>query len=259
MFIPAVYFILSHLIPQLRSYSLRGRAGALLLSALIGLLAVLVTLNVPYFIWSLPKHTIEISVPSGEPGRSLTIQWFTTSLGDIGFDQIEQQGDWQRTDTGFTFSGISPSTLRWTGRTGISTQIIFTGNPSAGMVSISINGISQPLKIASPPGTPIKFETILPVHPLNQFLVIFSLWFAISFLFLILTLFLLHVPLRIGSKNRDRLEKVEASIKPASLLFFPKTGKVWWQGRDWFIITVFLLTACLFFLGRWNGLSHSWI
>jgi hypothetical protein len=253
--IPAAYFILSHLLPQFRSYSSRGQVCWLLLSTLIGFLAVLVTLKLPYFIWSLPKHTIEISIPAGEPDRSITLQWFTTSLGDIGFGQLEQEGGWQRMDAGLVHNEASPASLHWSGRAGDSVQIVFTGNPEAGSISIAVDGISQQLVLAEPAGNPVKFEVSLPLSLFNRHLVLFSLWFSVSFLFLALTLFLVHIPLRIGPKARSRLDKVEIFLLPAKNFFFPKPGKGWWQGRDWIVIILFFLTASLFFLGRWNGLK----
>jgi len=254
--VPAIYFLLSlSVIPNLRIFSPRGRAGWLLLSALIGFLAVLVTVKLPYFIWSLPKHSIEISIPAGEPDRSVVLQWFTTSLGDIGFGQIEQEGDWQRMDAGLVLTGASPASLRWSGRTGDSVQIVFIGNPEAGSVSIALDGISQLLALTAPAGNPVEFEQSLPLSLFNRHLVLFSLWFSVCFLFLALTLFLVHVPFRIGPKVRSRLDKVEIFLHPAKNIFFPKPGKGWWQGRDWIVIFLFFLTASLFFLGRWNGLK----
>jgi hypothetical protein len=255
-FVPAIYILLSSfIIPRMRIYSPRGRFGWLLLSALIGLLAVLVTLKVPYFIWSLPKQTIEIRIPAGEPDRSVTLQWITTSLGDIGFSQLEQEGEWQRTDAGLIHIGASPAVLVWHGRTGDSAQIVFSSNPTAGFVSIVKNGIIQGLNLSTLEGTPVKAELSLPFNPFNRILVIFSLWFSISFLFLSLTLFLVLVPLRIGPKTGSALEKIENSLHPLNSFLYPKPGKGWWQGRDWFVISVFFLAACLFFLGRWNGLK----
>ena len=249
------YLLLSRFLrPLLLGYSSKGRVAWLLLSALIGFFAIVITPKVPYFILTLPKNSIQINIPPGGPQRTVTLQWFTTSLGDISFNQLHQEGDWKRTDTELVYSGSSPAMLRWSGRTGNSLQILFTGNPTAGSASISTNGVSQELDITSPTGTPVKFELQLAVSPINHFLVLFSLWFSVSFVFLALTLFLVHVPLKAGGKIRNQFEKVDRFLCPVSGLFFPKTGMGWWQGRDWIVITFFFLTACLFFLGRWNGL-----
>lgn len=254
--IPGLYFLLTRfLIEALRRHTIRGRIGLLLLSALIGFFAVLVTLNVPYFIRALPQHTLRVDIPSGNAERSLTLQWATTSLGDIGFGQLDQNGDWQRTKSGLAYSGASPARLQWQGRPGGSLQLVFIGNPSAGKVGISVDGASQDVDLTVAQGSAVKFEKTFPVSQLNTALVTFSLWFSASFLFLVLTLFLLHVPVKAGEKFKRQMGRLENTLRPLSGIFSPTEGKDWWQGRDWAILACFLILAGLFFLGRWNGLK----
>jgi hypothetical protein len=255
-FVPALYFLITRFLAGARSrYTPRGRVGLLLLSALIGFFAVLITLKVPYFIRALPIHTVEINVPAGDAARQVTLQWFTTSLGDIGFGQLGQEGEWQRTDSGLAYSGATPAQLQWHGRPGDVIQLVFIGNPSAGKVTISVDGNPWDLDLTAADGTAVKYEKTFAVNQLNPALVLFSLWASVAFLFLVITLFLLQVPLKVGEKFKLQLGKLENTLQPVSGIFSPKQGRAWWQGRDWAIIAIFLLMAGLFFLGRWNGLK----
>ena len=253
--IVACYLLLSRfLLPHLVGYSLKGRVAWLLLSALIGFFATVISLKVPYFILLLPKNSVQINIPSGEPDRTITLQWFSTSLGDISFNQLNKESGWNRTGNELVYTGSSPTMLRWSGRTGNSMQIVFSGNPIAGTVSISTNGLSQELSLDAPSGTAVKFEHHLTINPGSEILVLFSLWFSVSFIFLTMTLFLVHVHFQVDGKVRNYFKKVDRFLRPASGIFFPKTSESWWQVRDWIVIAFFFLTACLFFLGRWNGL-----
>jgi hypothetical protein len=132
---------------------------------------------------------------------------------------------------------------------------VFIGNPSAGKLTVSVDGNTQDLDITAADGTAVKYEKAFAVNRLNPALVVFSLWFSVAFFFLVITLFLLQVPVKGGEKLRPRIGKLEGTLQPVSGIFSPKQGMGWWQGRDWAIIALFLLMAGLFFLGRWNGLK----
>jgi hypothetical protein len=256
LLVPAIYFLLQRIIiPNLLGYSLRGRVGWLLLSAFIGLLAVIATINPPYFIRFLPEHSFEITVPDGMPDRSVTLQWFSNSLGDIGFGQLQQIGVWERTTTGLVYTGSAPTKLNWKGRVGDYSQLVFATSPSAGLITIIVDGRSESIDLSAPPGSQIKSEWNYQVSPVNRFIAALSLWFSISFLFLTLTLFLIHIPIKIGNNFRPGLTKIERALRLTSKIFFPNPGKGWWQGRDWIVLLLFFLISSLFFLGRWNGLN----
>jgi len=254
--IPLIYSILSRsLIPNLRFYSPRSRVCWLLLSFTIGFLAVLAIIDPPFFNLFLPSHSLKVMVPPGNPNRTVTLQWFATSLGDIGFSQLQPEGDWQRTDAGFTHSGSAPASLNWTGHTGDSAQLIFSESSNEGALLIAWDDLQNPIDLSASSSTSIKSLNSFPVHPINRAFVLITLWISVSFLFLALTLFLIHVPVRISPKTRSHFAGLESCLSPLSGFFFPKPGKGWWQGRDWLVLIFFLLLSSLFFLGRWNGLN----
>jgi hypothetical protein len=249
------FFLSRFLIPSLKKYPGKAKIAWFLLSALIGLIAVWITLAVPFFILSLPVNKVEINLTAGDPGRVVTLQWITTSLGDISFDQLEKDGEWNKTDTGLVNIGSSPAALWWTGRGGDTLKIVFTGAQHAGRITITTNGNSRELDLASPSGKPVEYETVLPVHPINLLLVQFSLWFSVSFLFLALTLFLTHVKLMPQGKTLKLLHSIEQKLKPVVRETNPKPARKWWGARDWLVFSMFFGFTLLFFLGRWNGLT----
>ena len=249
------YFLSRFMIPTLKKYPGKAKTAWFLLSALIGLIAVWITLAVPFFIHSLPVNRVEITLPAGDPGRVVTLQWITTSLGDISFNQLEKDGEWNKTETGLLNLGSSPAALRWTGRGGDTLKIVFAGGQESGRITITTNGNSQELDLASPSGTPVEYETALPVHPINLLLVQFSLWFSVSFLFLAFSLLLAHVKMMPQGKFLNLLQSIELKLEPLARIITPKPAKKWWGGRDWLVFTLFLGFTLLFFLGRWNGLT----
>ena len=194
--LPLIYFLLDRFfLPHLRKYSSRGIIFWLLISALFGLLIVNTT-HKSYVYLLLPKHSLKIVVPLAEgpqaESRFITLRWLTTDLGDVSFSLLQKEGDWQKTESGLTHTGSSPASLSWQGRVGTSSRIDFQNAPNAGKVDVFWDGknISTDLKNNNPDLLiyPISFE----LHPLNLFLVHFLVWFMYAFLFLTITLFLVH-------------------------------------------------------------------
>jgi hypothetical protein len=249
------FFLSRFMIPTLKKYSAKAKIAWFLLSALIGLIAVWITLAVPNFILSLPVNQVEITLPAGDPRRVVTLQWITTSLGDISFDQLEKEGEWNKTETGLVHVGSSPAALRWSGRGGDTLKIVFADSKEAGGITITTNGTSQGLNLASPSGKPVEYDSVLPVHPIHKRLVQFSLWFSVSFIFLAITLFLAHVKFTPQGKTLKLLQSIELKLEPMARKITPKPAGKWWGGRDWLILFLFLGFTLLFFLGRWNGLT----
>lgn len=249
------FFLSRFMIPTLKKYSAKAKIAWFLLSALIGLIAVWITLAVPYFILSLPVNQVEISLPAGDPGRVVTLQWITTSLGDISFDQLEKDGEWNKIDTGLVNIGSSPAALRWTGRGGENLKIVFAGGQEDNWITITTNGNSQIMDLASPSSKPVEYETVLSVHPINRLLVQFSLCFSVSFLFLALTLFVANVKLVPQGKSLEVLQSIDLKLKPMVREKTPKPAGKWWGGSDWLVFMLFFGFTLLFFMGRWNGLT----
>ena len=93
LLIPVVYLILIKLlVPRLRKYSPRGRFWWLLGSLIFGLILATIT-RLPGTFLLMPKHTLEIQVIK-PPADGVTIDWFTTSLGEVSLSQFEGSGEW---------------------------------------------------------------------------------------------------------------------------------------------------------------------
>jgi hypothetical protein len=196
MLLPMVYILLERfLLPIFHDHRPRDLIFWLLISALFGLLIVNTT-HQSYFYLLLPKHSLKIVVPQAEgpqaESRSITLRWLTTDLGDVSFSLLQKEGDWQITESGLTHTGSSPASLFWQGRVGSSSRIDFQNAPKAGKVDVTWDGekIVTDLKNNNPDLLiyPISFE----FHPVNLFIVHFLIWFVFTFLFMTITLFLVH-------------------------------------------------------------------
>ena len=128
-FTPLIYLLLTRfLLPRLNTYSPKARRNWILLSVGVGLLFALVT-RPPQIILLFPVHNLEISVPSGSSGRTITLEYAKTSLRDIGFGEFKQEGNWQRTEVGLTHKGSEPASLSWSDRTGEEATLVFANLP----------------------------------------------------------------------------------------------------------------------------------
>ncbi len=197
-----IYLLLTRFILiKLNEYNRSGRIGWLLLSALIGLLAVYSTQKTPFYIQLLPTHQFNVQIPGGIAGRSVTLQWFNSSLGDIGFGQLEKEGEWEQTPSGLTYSGAQPAALEWTGRTGDFSRLVFTASSVPTEVSIMVDENPEPSTLLVSTESPATFEVGFQVDAYHRLPVWLSYWFSISFLFLTITLFLVHVSIKLGGRS----------------------------------------------------------
>ncbi len=253
---PLIYLLLSRfIIFKLHEYERSGRFGWLILSGFVGLIAVFSTVKTPFFIQLLPTHHFKVQIPGSIADRSITLQWFTSSLSDIGFGQLQKEGDWEQTPLGLTYSGTKPASLEWIGRTGEFSRLVFMASSVPAEVSISVDGNPLPQILSVPIESPKAEEIQFQVDPLTRIPVWFSYWFSISFLFLTITLFLVHFSIKLRGGILIRLRKFDNRLHFLSKYFHNGSGGKFWNRRDWIIILFFFLLAILFFLGRWNGLT----
>ena len=254
--IPLIYILLTRFILlKLNEYNRSGRFGWLFLSGLIGILAVFSTFKTPFFILLLPTHQIKVQIPGNLSGQSVTLQWFTSSLGDIGFSQLSKEGNWEQTSLGLTYSGTQPTVLEWAGRTGDYSHLVFMASSMPTEVAIMVDRNPNPRTLSVSTESPTTFEVDFQIDALHRFPVWLSHWFSISFLFLTVTLFLVHVSIKLGGRSIKYLEKVDTKLHFLSRFFQKKSNGKCWSRRDGFIVLIFLLLSVLFFLGRWNGLT----
>ena len=136
-----MYFLLSRfLLPQLRKFSPRVQGYWLASAILIGLFSAIAIQPSREVYLLLPSRTLEISIPAGNSDRVITIQALTTEFGDISFSQFSLDGNWQRIGNSLTYTGSSPASLRWTGRTGSSATLLFANTPAISEVVLGWDG-----------------------------------------------------------------------------------------------------------------------
>ncbi len=87
----------------------------------------------------LPEHTLQISVSSLQPDGKIFLLWVNTAFGDVSFNDFDYTG-WKWEKDHFILTDFSNNQLRWTGKTGEDTQVVFRSTSSNGDVSISWDG-----------------------------------------------------------------------------------------------------------------------
>ena len=190
---PFIYLLLSRfLLPRLFSYSPKARRNWILLTVGVGILFSLVTLP-PQVLLFLPVHHLQITVPAGSEDRSITLEYAKTSLRDIGFGEFEQEGEWKRTETGFTHTGSEPASLSWSGRTGDSARLVFTNSPGLQGIQAGWDGDLSTVVAAGSPSAPVIVAANLSSGWTSELFSHLITGFVFAFLFLVLTLFLVGV------------------------------------------------------------------
>jgi hypothetical protein len=204
----------------------------------VGLLFALVT-RPPQALFLLPAHTLRINLPAASADRSFTLEYATTSLRDISFDEFELAGEWQRTEAGISHSGGEPASINWIGRTGDSATLVFTGSSSLEGVILGWNDDLNALDTARTSDGQVTFLSAFPAPWHSSLPTRFIIGFTFGFLFLILSLFLAGVELHPAQRVKQK--------KGAWLLYTLPMIAVW---------GLFLLT---FFPGMMsNDSSNQW-
>lgn len=117
----------------------------------------------------LPRHRLEIKV-FGDARTSLQMIWFTTSLGDISFNDVRQHG-WQRQEDILNLRDPSENYLEWIGKTGNEVQIVFQSNQP---VQIQVLWNGEAANIEVPKGRYV-YRKILPVPPYASLFFVWAL------------------------------------------------------------------------------------
>jgi hypothetical protein len=187
-------------LPRFRSFSRRGKALLLLASGLFSLF-ILATTNHPPLFPALPKHSLSIQVPaaSGENAseRSVSISWITTSLGDVSYSQLVKEGDWVITDSGISYKGTQPSSLRWEGKTGEDLKIEFVRTAYSNPVLLGWDGRETPVNLIGPEGTALPVSHSFTCINFGTLLALIFLFVSSAFIFLVVTVFFLSQELKI--------------------------------------------------------------
>jgi hypothetical protein len=190
-----VYLLLDRLlIPKFRRFSYRGKFILILLSAIIGLLIVLITNHPPLYLIS-PSHIFRIEIPAvGKeiyPNREVTISWITTDLGDVSFVQLQKSGEWVVTETGISHFGPDAASLEWQGKTGrkISIDLIRTTYDNPAVVTWDQKSVS--FNLSDTPGDMLTISQAFNTKEGDHILISISLWAVASFLFFLVTILLI--------------------------------------------------------------------
>lgn len=99
-----------------------------------------------YLVMFLPTHTLQISVPPTESPNTISLLWFSTSLGEVSFDTIEYKG-WKREKDGLVLTDPSNNQFRWMGKTGDEVQIVLQSSLQNGNTVISWDGQEEMLSL----------------------------------------------------------------------------------------------------------------
>lgn len=192
-----VYLLLSRfLIPRLYEYTPRSQRNWLLISLAFGLFFALVN-RPPQLILLLPKHTLQILIPAGLPDRSITLEWASTALGgDISFSQFSTSGDWQRTESGFSFSGSKPASLSWSGRSGDSASMVFSDSPALAGIQTGWDGNLSSIDTSQASNGQVPLSVSFPTPWLTATAAFLLVGFTAGFLFLVITIFLVSLELK---------------------------------------------------------------
>ena len=156
-FIPVIYLLLTRfLIPRFQAFSRRGRFTWLLISGLMGVFALITSVQPHYFYLFLPQRNLTIEVPVAQSEREITLQWFTTALGDVSFDHLQVEGNWQRTESGLTYSGTQPASLTWQGKTGNSAELVFSKTDQSVPIKVGWEGQFQTIDLDNSDSTAVS-------------------------------------------------------------------------------------------------------
>jgi hypothetical protein len=77
-----------------------------------------------YVTMLLPTHSLEILIPSGQEPGGVSVIWFTTSLGEVSYNDVDYKG-WNREDDRLVLMDSTDNSIRWTGKTGENVQMVF--------------------------------------------------------------------------------------------------------------------------------------
>ena len=117
----------------------RGKfiAGSLLLGAFLFFAGTSLWLKpARYVSFWLPEHQVDIRALEGKAG-AVSLSWFTTSVGDVSFDDLEMRG-WERRGDEVVLVDLQDNLLRWHGRTGERVQLLFSAKGGGKVASRGI-------------------------------------------------------------------------------------------------------------------------
>ena len=201
--IPALYFLFSRfLASRFRLMQAKTRLAWLLVSCIVGAMGILTTTQPEYLYAILPKNVILIEVNGGAKESLVTLQWFSTALGDVSFDQIQPGGSWEISDKGYSHRGGVKANLVWSGRAGKTAILQFEGEGTPSKINVMWDGKQQSITIPSNASQTSSVSITFPNLVTHKLVIWGITFFTISFLFLIITLFLANVEVGAGTPSK---------------------------------------------------------
>jgi len=126
------------------------------------------------------QHTLKIEIIKFINDQTLNINRFQTSLGDVSYNSFQANNDWKRKGTTLTPISTSPAPLIWTGWTGESAKLYFSGSPGV-VVNVIWDGESTIINLGQTTGSSVVQQGF--VMPLwGKLALILILWGAILYI-----------------------------------------------------------------------------
>lgn len=145
-----------------------------------------------YFTFFLPTNTIAIKYNGNPiPDQSISLTWFSTSVGEVSFDSMEKSG-WEREGDQLILQDSASNQILWKGKTGEQITLVFSGLSQESEIFVSINGTDYWQVFQPGTGNEQIFTSHIPVFFFaSRWIAVISTILSLAilvFLFLILTI-----------------------------------------------------------------------
>jgi hypothetical protein len=150
---PVYWLLLAWSAPRLAALPGRARLDAVIAALLAGVVLFFAGtagwLTPPRYISILlPAHRLELQAAPTQTPRSLALTWFTTSVGDVSYSELDIAG-WKRSGDELVLEQPDGNHIRWSGRTGGDVQLRFRSSQPGESVTVSWDGHEETLLSAS--------------------------------------------------------------------------------------------------------------
>ena len=122
-----------------------------LLLTLILLSNTIFTIEPLYYL--LPESQLKIRIPIGdvpEGQESVRLLWVETGQGDVYYDHLLYEGEWERVEKNIVFAPNQEVTITWEGKAGYMPEVGFRMTPYDQPVFISWNGVEAEYNLSLP-------------------------------------------------------------------------------------------------------------
>ena len=197
------------------------RKIALVVFSILFSIACLINLPINPLYYLLPDSEFEINFNTGDPRISdgVKLWWIHTGQGYIHYSDMQIEGDWQYIDQALAFDLGQDVSIKWVGKAGLDSEIVFESTSHDQMVEVIWNGEKSELNLISPYSEKLIFSFVTP-FPFYQ-KVLYSLSFITAFSYLI---FLLVI---VVNQWKPKSRESESSRSYSWLFFMIPMIAVW--------------------------------